>query len=294
MPDGGFAGRYGPWALVTGAAGGIGAEFARQIAGGGVNVLLLDRDEETVAARAREIAEESGAEARPVVADLSTLAFLDEVRGLATTHEIGLLVCNAALGPVGPFDATPVEELMASLDVNCRATMALAHALLPGMAERGRGGAILMASNAAYHGTPYVAHYAATKAYNLVLGEGLWYEMRERGVDVLAFAPGPTNTPGLRSANPALPEGAAPPGIMLPGPTAAAALAALGRSPSARPGWRNRLDTFVQTRLLSRRRAILRIASRTRSLRFVRKREPAQGGTPAKDEQRLTPQGEPR
>ena len=66
------------------------------------------------------------------------------------------------------------------------------------MARRGRGGLILIASGTALQGSPRYANYAATKAFNLVLGESLWYEFREHGVDVLSFVPGPTNTPGLR------------------------------------------------------------------------------------------------
>ena len=92
-----------------------------------------------------------------------------------------------------------------------------------------------------------------------MLGESLWYELAPHGVDVLAFSPGGTNTPGLRSGNPALREGETPPGIMLPGPTAEAALRALGSTPSARPNLLGRIETLIQTRLFSRRRAIERL-----------------------------------
>src|SRR5262249_55197963 len=106
------------------------------------------------------------------------------------------------------------------------------------------------------HGSPYVAHYGATKAYNLILGESLWYELRERGVDVLAFVPGPTNTPGLRRSQPKLAEGVAVGSIRLPAATAEAPRRALGRGPSATRDLRMRLRIAFRTRLVSRRRAI--------------------------------------
>ncbi len=101
------------------------------------------------------------------------------------------------------------------------------------MARRGRGGIILLASGTALQGSPRYANYAATKAFNLVLGESLWYEFKGHGVDVLSFVPGPTNTPGLRTSVKGLKEGVAVGPIRLPGETAEYAVAALGRAASA-------------------------------------------------------------
>jgi hypothetical protein len=101
------------------------------------------------------------------------------------------------------------------------------------MVERGRGGLILIASGTALQGSPNYANYAATKAFNLSLGESLHYELKQQGVDVLSYVPGPTNTPGLRSALPGLKEGVEVGPIRLAGPTAEAALKALGARASA-------------------------------------------------------------
>ena len=273
MRDAAYYEKYGPWALVTGGAQGIGAAFAEQLAERGLDLVLVDQNAETLTARAVKLMDAHGIKVETLRVDLSQPDFFEAIRPVAASREIGMLVCNAASGAVGSFFEIPVEDLLRGVEVNCRATLILTRELGAPMLERGRGGIILIASDAAYQGTPYVANYAATKAYNLILGEGLWYEAASEGVDVIGFAPGPTNTEGQRSGNPRLKEGATPKGFMLPEPTARAALDALGRLPSDRPDWRNRLETFIATRLLSRRRAVERIGRRTRTLRRRRRPE---------------------
>jgi len=107
-------------------------------------------------------------------------------------------------------------------------------------------------------GTPYVANYCATKAYNLILAESLWYELGKFGVDVLGFSPGATNTPNFRGSRGDLKEGEKAKGVMLPDDVANEALQALGRQPSARPGFWETVSTFIMTRLLRRRYVIKR------------------------------------
>ena len=228
-----FRDSYGPWALVTGAAQGIGRAFAEGLARRGLNLHLLDLECEAVTRAAREIETGHAVEARPLIADLSDRGFIDLVEGAVAQTQVGLLVCNAAFGRTGPFLDETLEELLRAVDVNCAATVALTHLLAPRMVDRGRGGILLVASGTALHGSPGHANYAATKAFDLVLGESLWDEFREHGVDVLAFVPGPTNTPGLRSFVPGLREGMAVGRIQLPGATAEIALEALGKGPSA-------------------------------------------------------------
>lgn len=267
MSDARFREKYGPCALVTGGAQGIGGAFSDQIAERGLDLILADVDEAAATQRAARIAERYGVRAEALVVDLAQPDFFTAIEPVLAEREIGLLVCNAGVGAVGSFFDIPLETLVRSVDVNCRASLVLTRLVGAPMVARGRGGIILIASDAGYQGTPYVANYAATKAYNLILGEGLWYEGREEGIDVIGFAPGPTNTEGQRRGNPRMKEGATPKGYMLPEPTARAALEALGRVPSARPGWRNKLETFIATRLLSRRGAVERIGRRTRVLR---------------------------
>ena len=251
-----FARKYGPWSLVSGAAEGLGAAFAEVLAEIGLGVVLADRQAEKLANTADRLRQTYGSDVREVVIDLAERDFLSEITDATEGLEIGLLIANAALGEVGPFAESDLDALITTVGVNVKAPLILTHTYGRDMVERGRGGIILLASNAAYHGTPYVANYAATKAYNLVLGEGLWFELAGHGVDVLAFAPGATNTPSLRKNRSGLIEGQKTRGVMQPEDAAWAALAALGKAPSARPGLWATLETFIMTRLLSRRRVV--------------------------------------
>jgi uncharacterized protein len=235
-----FAGRYGPRALVAGGASGLGAEYCRQIAATGIDLLILDRDELQLDATADEL--RSAPEPVDVVTAVVDLGqppehVLDLVRHAVGELEIGLLVANAAWSPVGRFLDVDLADLLAAIDINCRAPVVLIHELGARMAARGRGGIIVMSSLAAEAGAANVALYSATKAFDLVLAEGLWYELRDRGVDVIAIRPGSTRTPGWQSSQPASGELE---GVMEPAEVVRDALAALGSTPSIAAGAANR------------------------------------------------------
>lgn len=232
-----FRDRYGPVALVTGAAQGIGRAFADAVASRGLSVFLLDVQAQAVERAAAEVAEEHGVSAWPLAIDLSRRDFLEDlkqgVNRQSEISEIGLVICNAAIGLEGPFLSESLEDLHRAVDVNCQAAVSLTHAFGTTMVERGSGGLILIASGTALQGSPQYANYAATKAFNLVLGESLWYELKDHGVDVLSFVPGPTNTPGMRKSIPRLKEGVEVGPIRLPSVTAESAIEALGRRASS-------------------------------------------------------------
>jgi short-subunit dehydrogenase len=174
---------------------------------------------------------------------------------------VGLLVYNAAHAPLGPFLDGELSDLLRALDVNCRGPLMLAHRLGGRMAERGRGGIVLMSSLAGSQGTALVATYAATKAFDLVLAEGLWEELRARGVDVIACRAGATRTPGMEASRPRRGQP-----MMEPAPVVAATLGALGRRPSLVPGLVNRAAAFFLGRVLGRRAAVRVMGRATRRL----------------------------
>ncbi len=149
---------------------------------------------------------------------------------------------------MGSFLGQPLETHLAEIAINCRAPMVLAYTLGERMCERGRGGIILMSSLSAGQGSALIANYAATKAYNQILAEGLWAELRAQGVDVLAVAPSAIARP---DANGKVAGGASAPRVVV-----AAALSALGRQPSVIPGVGNRLAGAVMRHLMPRRAAI--------------------------------------
>ena len=134
--DTAFRSKYGPWALVAGAAVGLGAEYARQLAAHGLNLALLDRDSEPLRATAEEIRSRCGVRTTSVVLDLARPDILDALRPQIGDLEIGLVVYNAAIGTVAPFLELQPAHCEIMVDVNCRGPIRLAHALLPPMVRR--------------------------------------------------------------------------------------------------------------------------------------------------------------
>lgn len=248
-----FAERYGPWALVTGASSGIGAAFARAIAARGLGVVLLARRHDALARLGAELRERHGVDARPVACDLADAGFLDVLRPAIAGLDIGLLVNNAGFCNTGLLIENPLAAELALLDVNCRAPLVLAHELGGSMRARGRGGIVFVASTVGLSPTPTWANYAASKAYDLFLGEAMYEEMRPFGVDVLAVCPGATRT-GFQEVARLDIDRAPFSQVMVRGPDAVAdrALACLGRTPSTIVGWDNAL-TALLLRLAPRR-----------------------------------------
>jgi short-subunit dehydrogenase len=238
----GFAERYGPWALIAGAAEGIGSAFASELSAHGINLLLVDVNPGRLGERASALRER--VDVRAVVADFATSRDVDGVVDAAEDVDLGLLVYNAALSYVGPFVEQSLESSLAQVDVNVRAPLVLVHRLLPGLLRRGRGGIVLLSSQSAMRGAPLVTTYAATKAWSLVLGEGLWEELRHHGIDVLSVLPGSTRTPGWLASRPQSSLGTA--NVAEPIDVAREALETLGTRPSLICGQANRdAEAFV-------------------------------------------------
>jgi uncharacterized protein len=258
-----FRSKYGPWALVTGAARGMGAEFSRQIAELGINLVMVDMLADELAATALEIQSASGVDIRTVAVDLSHADFLDSVRPHTDDIEIGLLVPSAAHTPIGLFFEQSLEDKLRMIDVNVRGSLLMVEEFGAKMVARKRGGIILISSASALQGVAYIASYAATKAYNLILAESLWDELRLSGVDVLGFMPAATRTTGFVLSKPRL-ERARFAGVMEVKPTVRDALASIGKSPSRIAGTRNRLTILTASRLLPRKTLIRIIGNNMR------------------------------
>jgi short-subunit dehydrogenase len=186
--------RYGRWAVVTGASSGIGREMARRLAADGLHLVLVARRADVLTELARELADRYGIDARVLAADLGADGAAERVEAATRTLDVGLLVAAAGFGTSGPFVESTLADEAEMLRVNCQAAMELTHRFGQRFAARGRGGIVLLSSIVAFQGTPYAAHYAATKAYVQALAEALRVELAPRGVDVLACAPGPTHT----------------------------------------------------------------------------------------------------
>lgn len=182
--------------LITGASSGIGEAFARRLASQGKNVLLVARSEEKLASVCNELGRAGQVNAQYVALDLTEAGAAAKLfeetkrRGL----EVEMLINNAGFGSIGEFVSFDVERDMEMIDLNIKALVALAHYFLRPMRERKRGTIINVASTAAFQGVPFMATYAATKAFVLSFSEALWDENRALGVHVMALCPGVTET----------------------------------------------------------------------------------------------------
>jgi short-subunit dehydrogenase len=243
---------YGEWALVTGASAGIGAEFARQLAAQSVNLALVARREDRLATLADELARRHRIATRVVPADLERDDAADTIAERVRDLPISILVNNAGFSAAGRFERVSRDKILGMVRVNCLAVVALTHAFLPGMKRRGRGAVIIVSSAAAYQPLGLAATYAATKAFDLMLGEGLWAENQGTGVDFLVLSPGPVDTEFQTIAGETPHPGATPETVVH------AAFAALGRKPSVVAGafnkvraWGVRLAPRAQTARLA-------------------------------------------
>lgn len=191
-----FAARYGRWAVVTGAAQGVGLACTEALIARGLGVVLVDVDP-MVADVARALGDE--ATARPLIADVADPSWIESLAEATDGLEVGLAVANAGVAFVGRYlDMEPARR-RAILEVNCAATADLASWALPAMVERGRGGFVATSSGSALAGTGGVALYSATKAFSINLVEALGWELADSGVDTLAVVAPTMDTPMFRA-----------------------------------------------------------------------------------------------
>ena len=192
----------GKWALISGASSGLGEEFARQLAHLGANLVLTARSEDKLRFFAEDLARVNGVSTRFVVADLGApdgiRKLLDGVDALGV--QVSHVVNNAGFGSTGAFSSSAAEHEARMVRVNSEAVMSITRHFLPGMLARGEGGVIQVASTVAFQPTPFMATYGATKAFVMNFSLALAEEVRDSGVRVLAFCPGPVLTGFQRAA----------------------------------------------------------------------------------------------
>jgi uncharacterized protein len=252
--------------LITGASSGIGAAFATKLAARGRNVLLVARSEDKLIALCNELGRLSGIRAQYFALDLlqpdAAARLFEETqkRGLV----IDMLVNNAGFGSMGDFVKLDLPRELEMIDLNVKALVDLTYRFLQPMRERRQGTIINVASTASFQAVPYMATYAATKAFVLSFSEALWDENREHGVHVMALCPGVTDTnffAASRMDRPPLRT------IETPEEVVQTALRGLDqRKPSVISGWTNWLTTEAER--FVPRSVVIKIAGKALRSRF--------------------------
>lgn len=252
--------------LITGASSGIGEAFARKLAARGRNVLLVARSEDKLIALCNELGRLTSIRAQYIALDLqqpdAPLQLFEETK--KRELEVEMLINNAGFGSMGEFAKLDLNRELEMIQLNVRAVVELAHRFLEPMRERKRGTIINVASTAGFQPVPYMATYAATKAFVLSFSEALWDENRAHGVHVMALCPGVTETNFFEVAGIDRPPMRT---VQTPEEVVETALRALNRKKSlVISGWANWF--VVEAERFVPRSAVVRVAGNALRSRF--------------------------
>ncbi|RRR79912.1 SDR family oxidoreductase [Streptomyces sp. RP5T] len=254
----------GQTTLITGASAGLGAEFARQLAARGSDLVLVARREDRLKALGQELSAAHGVTVTAIGADLSlpqagqTLLKETDRLGLKVTSVIN----NAGFGTYGAFHEENPDRLGDEITVNVASVVNISRAYIGQLRQAGTGILVNVASNAAYQPNPLLAVYGATRAFVLNFTEALWFESAGTGLKVLALSPGPTQTEFFDVIGTTNASGGTK-ALQTPQQVVRKALQTLDRRnppPSIVSGRRNHL-LALSVRLLTRRRAALTVGA---------------------------------
>ena len=245
--------RYGSWCLVAGAAEGLGEAFSRSLAAGGMNLILVDQQKDSLDSLARQLETSFGIQVKTLDLDLASGDSVGQMMEAISETACRLLIYNAAFSRVQKFMLNDPAMMDRYIQVNIRTPMQLIHAFchLHSSEQNYRKGILLMSSLAGLWGTQLLAPYAGSKAFNHILAESLYYELKGEGFDVMACIAGATSTPAYLAS---LPDGKVKTRtVMNPDKVVEAGLRSLGHKPFVIPGFKNKLIYFLMTRVLPRR-----------------------------------------
>ncbi len=231
-------------ALITGASSGLGAEYARQLAAAGTDLVLVARRLDRLEALARDLRSKHGVAAEAIQADLSTSEGLAAVESrIASIPALDLLVNNAGFGGRTGFVKGETADHLKMVRVQVEATVRLTKAALFGMIGRGHGGVINVASIAAF--SPFSgAMYSGAKSFLVMFSENLQAEVRDKGISVQALCPGMTHTEFHEVA--AIDKAIVPkPFWMTAEEVVRISLRRLGHGVVCVPGWKNKFIAFL-------------------------------------------------
>ncbi|PXF46236.1 Inactive hydroxysteroid dehydrogenase-like protein 1 [Gracilariopsis chorda] len=250
--------KYGPWAVITGASSGIGAEFARQLASQRFNVVLVARRKQRLQLLAAQLRTTFQVKTVVIVADLTSVEDLERVVQETSAIEVGLLINNAGMETHGPFLSSSQQALQQLIALNICAVTHLAHAYGNRMCAQKRGG-IIFVSSLSSSGIPYLSAYSSSKAYVSTLAGTLHQEFRQHGVCCMALEPGFVESEMTLPKESALGKHAAT-SMMPVNVCVSEALRVFGTRTFCTPGFMNRLRK-VALRMLPRSLAMWIVAA---------------------------------
>jgi uncharacterized protein len=256
---------YGPLALVAGASEGIGAAFSRYLAESGMDLILIARKKEPLEKFASSLAGQYHVNVTTLCCDLSEADSVKYITMALHDMSISILVYNAALSFIGPFENDTEEHMNKIAGANIITPMKLVKVFGERMLKNGKGAIILMSSLAGFQGSGFLASYAATKAFNRIFAESLWYEWKERGVDVIACCAGATSTKNYFETNPEK-SGLLAPRVTTPEEVVEECFKHLGKKPSFIAGTGNKIASFFMQRIMPRGKAIRIMGDTTRKI----------------------------
>jgi uncharacterized protein len=260
-----FKDKYGPIALIAGASEGIGAAYSEALAKRGLDLVLVARRQEPLENTAEAIRKKFKVNVETIRCDLSEENSAEKILHEIGHKEVHFLVYNAAQSFIGPFLNAATEDHLKAIATNSITLMKLVHSMGTKMIENRKGGIVIMSSLAGFQGSGFLATYAATKAFNRVFAESLWYEWKNKGVDVIACCAGATLTPGYIQSSPSKLNPLAPK-AQSPQKVVEECLNKIGTMPSFIPGRGNRMASFFMQKIFSRRYAVNTMGNNTRKM----------------------------
>ncbi|HLP52811.1 MAG TPA: SDR family NAD(P)-dependent oxidoreductase [Chitinophagales bacterium] len=257
--------KYGPVALVAGASEGLGAAFAEYLAAEGMDLILVARRIEPLEELGKRLQAKYGVSCMCISCDLAAVDAVQQLQGKLLGKQVNLLVYNAALSYIGPFENNSTAHNTQMAQANMVTPLSMVQAFGSRMLEHKKGAVVLMASLAGFQGSGFLSVYAATKAFNRVFAESLWYEWKDRGVDVIACCAGATATPNYINTKPE-PTSVFAPRVQTPEEVVKECFEKLGTRPSFVTGTGNKIASFIMQNLMPRKMAVTIMGDTTRKM----------------------------
>ena len=266
-----FQHKYGPWAIVAGAAVGLGEAYSIALAKRGINIVMIDNQVEIMHKLAVKIRRTYGIQIMELPFDLAENDVVERIMNSVNIKECRLLIYNAAYSKIQSFTSMSADDLDLFIQINSSTLLKLVHAFANRLKKDTlSGGILLMSSLAGLLGMQLVAPYAATKAFTWNLAEALHHELKPFNIDIMACIAGATATTAYLDTKPQY--GLFRPQVMDPHNVAEKALNNLGKTVLYVPGMNNQISYSILTRLLPRKVASA-IANRTMGRLYPHKSE---------------------